>query len=408
MLLTDYNRNKPMVDTIQKNYFTPRQDNEHADFTPTINVLKLLHTIFGMKFDKPFLIKKVNRMSKNQFFRTFNKLSDTQENFLINFTNINLIRVVKIDVENREFLVGNVLENSMNMVDNDALIEVLRSNDNFLVVLPKKSRMFKELSVNNKKEKTKIISKFTNSKFLNNNIRVKNAEEVIDNFKETFVDIDEQVAEQDSFIEEHIDRYRQANPMASDEQIEEYLRNMQPIKVILKGMVFKDANTKGHYCNLGKSLLFRKELIDTENNLPLDKSGYNRYLFRRELARRLIEFKNDTVFSDYDNYQDVIDFKKAETNAKELYLKLIRSKSVSKLTHKRIKNVNLLANCSKDYAQLMQLLAKHYYELRLYRKDNKSRVYTNLDDVIIRVRELTDIFNKFIKTYKPFLPKEQQ
>ena len=56
----------------------------------------------------------------------------------------------------------------------------------------------------------------------------------------------------------------------------------------------------------------------------------------------------------------------------------------------------------------MQLLAKHYYELRLYRKDNMSIVYTNLDDVIIRVRELTDIFNKFIKTYKPFLPKEQQ
>ena len=166
MLLTDYNRNKPIVDTIQKNYFTPRQDNEHVDFTPTINVLKLLHTILGMKFDKPFLIKKVDRMSKNQFFRTFNKLSDTQENFLINFTDTNCIKAVKIDVENREFLVGKVSENSMNMIDNDALIEVLRSNDNFLVVLPKKSRMFKELSVNNKKEKTKIISKFTNSFFI--------------------------------------------------------------------------------------------------------------------------------------------------------------------------------------------------------------------------------------------------
>ena len=72
------------------------------------------------------------------------------------------------------------------------------------------------------------------------------------------------------------------------------------------------------------------------------------------------------------------------------------------VSHKRVRNVNLLTDITAKYATIMQQLQTHYIELRLYRMNNSSETYTSLDDVITAVIELTKTLNKFSKEFKKF------
>lgn len=389
------------MELIQDKYLSNNLD-DTEDSLGNRDVFNFFYTLFGMDFNKPFSLKKIDKITVRRFFTTHTNLEEKQDNFLLSFDNFGSFSCVQIDVLNKTFL----FDKGFSCKDLEDVKNMLKGKDIFILAIPKSSRQFEELSLSNKKDKLKSVSIFTNSKYLSEQLRVKNVDEVLTGFKDTFTPI----AEQEPVIQENIENrlneikayFEMQGREVSEEEWAKIKRQVtleNRFQVKLTDMKFKGEKSIPHYCNLGCSDLFRGELVDTDNNLPLDKSGYNRYLYRRELMRRLIEFKNDKVFTDYDNYQEVVDFKKAETDAKETMLRVVRSKSVSKLTHKRIKNITLLTNISVEYAQLMQMLYQHYTELRLYRKDNRSNIYNNLDDVIIKVRELTDNCNKFVKKY---------
>ena len=401
MILSDLTRNKRLMELIQDKYLSNNLD-DTEDSLGNRDVFNFFYTLFGMDFNKPFSLKKIDKITVRRFFTTHTNLEEKQDNFLLSFDNFGSFSCVQIDVLNKTFL----FDKGFSCKDLEDVKNMLKGKDIFILAIPKSSRQFEELSLSNKKDKLKSVSIFTNSKYLSEQLRVKNVDEVLTGFKDTFTPI----AEQEPVIQENIENrlneikayFEMQGREVSEEEWAKIKRQVtleNRFQVKLTDMKFKGEKSIPHYCNLGCSDLFRGELVDTDNNLPLDKSGYNRYLYRRELMRRLIEFKNDKVFTDYDNYQEVVDFKKAETDAKETMLRVVRSKSVSKLTHKRIKNITLLTNISVEYAQLMQMLYQHYTELRLYRKDNRSNIYNNLDDVIIKVRELTDNCNKFVKKY---------
>lgn len=338
------------------------------------NPYKFLYNFVGIDYTKPFSIKSIETKTIGKFWKFAEKvLTTSQDNYVIfkkPTTYSPDYKVLAVDIGTRTF----DMSKSYN-IDMEEVRDMFKNTQKFLLCLPKNSKKSGfYLDTARPKDRIKDISQFTNSVYLTNQVRVSNVSDVIARFIAQYTPNTEEVGETSSLDN---NRY-------------------------LTGMFFKGFKKKEHYTNLANSDLFNDKLVDVSDNLPLDKSGYNRYLYRRELHRRLNEYKSDRIFAEYDNYSEVKKFKEVEMYAKELFLDIVRKRSLSKLSHNRVKVINLVTNITTEYAFLMQELQKHFRELRKYRIDNNSEMFNSLEDVMNNIVELTKKFENFNTKYKKF------
>lgn len=358
MILADTNRNSRVLSILA---------------TDTgMNPYQLLYNMVGVNYTRPFSLKTLDAKTIGKFWKFAEKhLSSNHDNYIIVKSKIYheiSYSVIYVDVANKIFDISKSFQ-----IDQDGIRLALKAEDKYILSLPKKSRVsnrIQEFTIKRTSpNKVRAISKFSSSVYLNEFVRVSNVDEVLQYFKETNQE-----------------------------------REREDYEYVLPHMLFKGYKKVQHKSNLANSDIFNPNIINLTDSLPLDKSGYNRYLYRRELFRRLNEFKSDKVFAEYDTYTEVKLLKETEMKAKELFLDIVRKRSVSKLSHerRRIKSINLLANITRDYASICEMLQQHFKAVRQYRIDNITTTYDSLESVMQGVVNMTETIDKFIQTYKKF------
>lgn len=358
MILADTNRNSRVLSILATD--------------TNMNPYKLLYNMVGVDYTRPFSLKTLEAKTIGKFWKFAEKhLSLNHDNYVIVKSKIyHEIRysVIYVDVANKIFDISKSFQ-----IDSEGIRLALKAEDKYILSLPKKSRVSNHIQdftiSRTNPNRVKAISKFSNSLHLNEFVRVSNVDEVLKYFIETNQE-----------------------------------REREDYEYILPHMLFKGYKKIHHRSNLANSIIFNPNIVNVTDSLPLDKSGYNRYLYRRELLRRLNEFKSDKVFVEYDTYTEVKLLKETEMKAKELFLDVVRKRSVSKLSHdrKRIKSINLLANITHDYARICEVLQQHYKAVRQYRVDNITTTYDSLESVMRGVVSVTETIDKFVQTYKKF------